>query len=581
MTDSRRFIGEILIDMGRALSRDVEQALEHQMNGDPRRIGEILVDRRVCTAEDVSCALAEQHDLPLVDLHNMDLNPSATALMDANRCAEFGVIPVDIIDGTVILALSDPVDVYALDSVQFLIDAPVEPVVATRPAIHEAIERIYGARQSMSDPAAFGRELEPGLTFVDPDARRKAAEIVRKEDDTTPILQLINLLVQQAVKNRASDIHIEPMVDRLRVRYRIDGVCYELPEQSRRIQGAVISSIKNLAELRLEEKRRPQDGKIVLKTLNRRLDLRVSALPSTHGESVVLRILDRKAVDFDLEALGLHSTDLGIWRELIRKPNGIILITGPTGSGKTTTLYGALNELNQPDRKIITVENPVEYTVNGLNQCQVNEDAGLTFHRALRAILRQAPNIILIGEIRDKETAEIAIQAALTGHLVFSTLHTNDAPSAPVRLIDMKIAPYLVGSSLQAVTAQRLVRLICPDCKAPYHEDAARLRDLGLAEDQYIGKTFYHGTGTDCGNCNNIGYRGRKGIFEIMVMDGRLREMCSKGATVDALRNQARRDGMRTLLEDGIRKILDGWTTLDEVLGVAKRHFQRDRTDVA
>jgi type II secretory ATPase GspE/PulE/Tfp pilus assembly ATPase PilB-like protein len=298
--------------------------------------------------------------------------------------------------------------------------------------------------------------------------------------------------------------------------------------------------------------------------------LRVSTLPAQHGESVVMRILDKASISFGLDQLGFHADDMKLFRGLCKKPNGIILITGPTGSGKTTTLYSALAELNKPDRKIITVENPVEYTLAGINQCQVNEAAGMTFQRALRAMLRQAPNVILVGEIRDSETAKIAIEAALTGHLVFATLHTNDAPAAITRLIDMGVAPFLVASSIQAVQAQRLVRTICPDCKQTEEIEPSRLKSVGLREEQFAGKTVYRGAG--CNTCRQTGFRGRKGIYEIMIMNNRLRDMAFRKATTDALRDQARRDGMHTLLDDGLRKVLDGWTTLEEVLAEAKQY---------
>jgi type IV pilus assembly protein PilB len=308
-----------------------------------------------------------------------------------------------------------------------------------------------------------------------------------------------------------------------------------------------------------------------MKMMGRDLDLRVSTLPATHGESVVMRILDKKNVSVGLADLGFHESDNRIFQSLIKKPNGILLICGPTGSGKTTTLYAALQELNKPDKKIITAENPVEYTISGMNQCQINPDTGMTFQRALRAMLRQAPNVILVGEIRDKETSEIAIQAALTGHLVFSTIHTNDAPSALTRLVDMGVPPFLVASSIQAVQAQRLVRMICPECRTPDTSiEPAQLRSLGLRDEQFAGRTLYRGAG--CDNCHNVGFRGRKGLFEIMVMNSRLREMCFNKGTTDELRAQARRDGMNTLLDDGLRKVLDGLTTLEEVLAEAKQY---------
>ncbi|MCW8132619.1 MAG: Flp pilus assembly complex ATPase component TadA [Planctomycetota bacterium] len=570
MSDSRRFIGEILMDMGCVTQEDVDSALEMQMNGDARKIGEIFVGQDICTSNDITAALAEQFNMEMVDLEGLSISKEVTDMVPEQQCRENHVMPIDMFDGVLTLAISDPLDLQALDNIRFMVNCQVEPVLATISAIDGAIETWYGGRESNTFKEQLTDLSQSDIEYVDTEKIKEDAERIDSEGDDAPVIKLVHLIIQEAVKNRASDIHIEPMLDRLRVRYRIDGICYEVDSPAKRLQGSVISRIKIMADLHVEEKRRPQDGKIALKMLGRNLDLRISTLPATHGESVVMRILDKKAVSFGLEELGFHDSDIRIFRGLIKKPNGIILITGPTGSGKTTTLYSALSELNKPDRKIITVENPVEYTIGGINQCQVNVDAGMTFQRALRAMLRQAPNIILVGEIRDKETSEIAIQAALTGHLVFSTLHTNDAPSALTRLIDMGVAPFLVASSIQAVQAQRLIRQICPDCKTPYEEDPARLKSVGLREEQFAGRTFYRGTG--CMTCNNIGYKGRKGIYEIMVMNSRLREMCFNKGTTDALRDQARRDGMNTLLEDGIRKVLDGWTTLDEVLGEAKQY---------
>lgn len=571
MSDTRRFIGEILMDMGCVSQDDVDRALETQMNGDARKIGEILSAEGVCTANDITAALAEQFNMEMVDLEGITIPKEVTDMVPEAQCRENHVMPIDMFDGVLTLAISDPLDLQALDNIRFMVNCQVEPVLATRSAIDTAIDTWYGGiRESDQFKDQLADLSQSEIEFVDTEKIKEDAERIDSEGDDAPVIKLVHLIIQEAVKNRASDIHIEPMLDRVRVRYRIDGVCYEVDSPAKRLQGSVISRIKIMADLHVEEKRRPQDGKIALKMLGRNLDLRISTLPATHGESVVMRILDKKSVSFGLEELGFHESDMRIFRGLIKKPNGIILITGPTGSGKTTTLYSALSELNKSDRKIITVENPVEYTIGGINQCQVNVDAGMTFQRALRAMLRQAPNIILVGEIRDKETSEIAVQAALTGHLVFSTLHTNDAPSALTRLIDMGVAPFLVASSIQAVQAQRLIRSICPDCKAPYEEDPARLRALGLRDEQFAGRTLYRGKG--CMTCNNIGFKGRKGIYEIMVMNSRLREMCFNKATTDALRDQARRDGMHTLLEDGLRKVLIGMTTLDEVMGEAKQY---------
>lgn len=567
MTDERPYLGEILMDMGCVTQENIDRALEAQMNGNTKKIGEIFIEEGVCRAEDITVALAEQFGMEMVDLEGLEIDKTVTDLLSQELCHENKVMPIDMYEGVLTVALSDPLDIQALDNIRFITNCQVEPVLATEEAITKATERWYGLAENRID-----RQLadlsQSQIEVVDTAGIREAAEAA--EADDAPIIRLVQMLITEAVKSRASDIHIEPMLEHLRVRYRIDGHCYEVEAPPKRLQGSLISRVKIMAKMKMEERRRPQDGKIALKLMGRNLDLRVSSLPATHGESVVLRILDKQAVEFTLTGLGFYADDMDIFRRLIKKPNGIILITGPTGSGKTTTLYAALNELNTPDRKIITAENPVEYTMSGVNQCDIKPDQGMTFQKALRAMLRQAPDIILVGEIRDSETAEIAIQAALTGHLVFSTLHTNDAPSALPRLIDMGIPPFLVASSIQAVMAQRLIRTICPECREPDEVDTARLRRVGLREEQYKGVTLYRGTG--CDTCRQVGYKGRKGIFEIMVMNSRLREMCFHRAPTEELREQARRDGMHTLLDDGLRKVLAGWTTLDEVLGEAKQY---------
>jgi len=571
MSDARRFLGEILMDMGCVTEEQINAALEKQMGGAKERIGEIFVSEGACGAQDITTALAEQHGMDVVELDGIEIDKSVIDMVARDLCSENKVMPIDLYDGVLTVAISDPLDMQALDNIRFVVNCQVAPVLATAEAIHNAIEKYYG--DSKWQPFEKKR-WDDGLNaddvnIVDVDGIREGAENIENAGDA-PVIKLVNLIITEAVKSRASDIHVEPMLDRLRVRYRIDGNCYEMDCPPKRLQGAIIARIKIMAQLDMAEKRRPQDGKIQLKMMGRQLDLRVSTLPATHGESVVMRILDKASISFGLDQLGFAQEDMKTFRGLIKKPNGIMLITGPTGSGKTTTLYSALNELNKPDRKIITVENPVEYTLSGINQCQVNVSAGMTFQKALKAMLRQAPNIILIGEIRDEETAHIAIEAALTGHLVFATLHTNDAPSAITRLIDMNIAPFLVASSVQAVQAQRLIRQLCPDCKQPDTVDPMRLRAVGLREEQYAGRTIYRAVG--CPSCRQRGFKGRKGIYEIMVMNGRLREMAFNKATTDNLRQQAMRDGMKTLLDDGLRKVLDGWTTLDEVLGEAKQY---------
>jgi type IV pilus assembly protein PilB len=556
------------MDMGCVAQADIDRALEAQMNGNNKKIGELFVAENLCKPDDITAALAEQFGMEMVDLAGLEIDRQVLDMISQDTCRDNKVMPIDVFDGVLTVAVSDPLDIQALDNLRFVTNMQVEPVLATAEAIMKSLDRWFGLPEDQ-----IGRQLadlsQSDIQVVDVEGIKKEADQVAADDDA-PIIRLVQLLITDAVKSRASDIHIEPMIDRLRVRYRIDGNCYEVESPPKRLQGALISRIKIMARMKMEEKRRPQDGKIAIKLMGRSLDLRVSALPATHGESVVLRILDKQSMEFTLTGLGFYADDLDIFRRMIKKPNGIILITGPTGSGKTTTLYAAITEMNQTDRKIITAENPVEYTLAGVNQCDIRPEQGMTFQKALRAMLRQAPDIILVGEIRDKETAEIAIQAALTGHLVFSTLHTNDAPSALTRLIDMGIPPFLVASSIQAVIAQRLIRTVCPECREPEEPDLPKLRSLGLREEQLAGATFVRGRG--CANCRKIGFKGRKGIFEIMTMNGRLREMCFQKATTDGLREQARRDGMHTLLDDGIRKVLAGWTVLEEVLCEAKQY---------
>jgi len=572
MSDARRFLGEILMDMGCVTQENIDAALEKQMNGEKAKIGEIFVTDSLCTPNDITSALAEQFNMEMVELTGLEIPKSVIDMVPHELCRENHIMPIDMFDGVLTVAIADPLDLQSLDNIRFVINNQVEPVLATREAIDAAIELYYGGGDQLKNQIAdlSSTQLsQMGIELIDAEKIKEQAEQLSAEDDA-PVIKLVTLIITQAVQSRASDIHIEPMMDRLRVRYRIDGNCYEMDCPPKRLQGAIIARVKIMATLDMAEKRRPQDGKIQLKLLGRNLDLRVSTLPASHGESVVMRILDKASISFGLDQLGFHNDDIKIFRTLIKKPNGVILITGPTGSGKTTTLYSALNELNKPDRKIITVENPVEYTLSGINQCQVNVAAGMTFQRALRAMLRQAPNIILVGEIRDNETAHIGIEAALTGHLVFATLHTNDAPSAITRLIDMGIAPFLVASSIQAVQAQRLIRTLCPDCKAAEPVDPGKLKAVGLREEQFAGKQLFRAVG--CPTCRNIGFKGRKGIYEIMVMNSRLREMAFQRGSTDSLRDQARRDGMNTLLDDGLRKVLDGMTTLDEVLAEAKQY---------
>jgi len=563
MAAARRMIGEILVELGVVSVQQIQQALRQQMNGDTKKIGEILVEEGLCTTEDITQALAEQHELDMVDLDGIDIPHEVVTMVEGSLARQHHIVPIDFAEGMLTVALSNPLDLYGLDELRFVLSCNIEPVLATHDAIDRALTNYYGLAEGQVDEL-LGEMGEEDVEVV------QTGDVEGGEDGATdaPIIKLVYQILTNAVKARASDIHVEPMANRIRLRYRVDGVCFDVEAPPKRLQGPIISRIKIMSGMDMAEKRRTQDGRIKINIAGKELDLRVSALPATHGESMVMRILDRENLKLGLADLGFHADDLRIFNALIKKPNGIVLITGPTGSGKTTTLYSALQALNRSDRKIITAEEPVEYHISGINQCEVRRKIGMTFQRVLRAMLRQAPNIILVGEIRDKETAEIAVQAALTGHLVFSTLHTNDAPSAITRLIDMGVAPFLVASSIQAIVAQRLVRNICNDCKVPTKPDVVRLKAVGLRDEQIQGRTFY--TGQGCASCRNSGYRGRKGLFEMMVMNSRLREMTFNKDTTDNIRAQALRDGMNTLFMDGLRKVLDSITTLEEVLAEAK-----------
>ncbi|MBN1807991.1 MAG: Flp pilus assembly complex ATPase component TadA [Planctomycetes bacterium] len=562
MVEQRKMIGEILVDLGLVAQEDIDAAIQDQMSGNSKRLGEILVEKEILEPADVTMALAEQHQMEVVDLDSLEIPREIIEVIPSDKARQLKIIPIDLDGNNLTVAIADPLDIFSLDELRFLLNMQIEPILASPEAIEDALNRYYGIDES---------QVEKYLTEFTDDI--ELVEFGEKDDgsvseDDAPVIKLVTLIMLNALKNRASDIHVEPMANRLRLRYRIDGVCYEQEPPPKRLQGPIIARIKIMANMDMAEKRRPQDGRIKISLLGRELDLRVSSLPATHGESVVMRILDKESLLLGLTDLGFMEDDYSTFQGLIKKPNGIILVTGPTGSGKTTTLYAALNELNKPDRKIITAENPVEYVLSGVNQCDVKEKIGFTFQRILRAMMRQAPNIILVGEIRDEETAEMAIHAALTGHLVFSTLHTNDAPSAITRLIDMGVAPFLAASSIQAVMAQRLVRNICKECKTPAEEDLPKLKSLGFRDDQLKGKMIYKGMGCDA--CRGVGFRGRKGIFEVMVMNNKLRELAFNKSPTDAIRNQAINDGMHTLFMDGVRKVLDGITTLEEIIGVAK-----------
>lgn len=566
MAKRRKRVGELLMEWGVINDAQLAEGLKHANTTD-KRIGEALVELEFAEEDDVTKALAVQFDMEYVDLTQNVIVPGALDLLPRDLIAKQLVLPLSRENGRIKIIITDPLDLETLDLIRFRLNCDVECAIASRSKVQRFLDTFLRPEGESIDQTIH--ELSQDGTTDAGQSSKLDAELADADDAEAPIIRMVSLLITEAVNSRASDIHIEPMSNRVRVRYRIDGVCLERDSIPKRMQGSVISRLKIMAGIDIAEKRLPQDGRIKMTVGGAQIDFRVSACPAYHGESMVLRILRPESVRIGIEALGFEHDDNQRFERIIHRPNGIFLVTGPTGSGKTTTLYGALNELNRPDRKIITAEDPVEYNFSGINQCQVREGIGLTFPTILRSMLRQAPNIILVGEIRDLDVAEVAIQAALTGHLVFSTLHTNDAPSAITRLIDMGVKPFLVASSIQAVMAQRLIRKICPNCKdvdpAP---DDFLLRQLGIDRAQLKDRPIYQGKG--CKNCNGSGYRGRQGIFEMMVMNNELRELAFKRSPVNLIRKAARASGMRNLVEDGVLKILNGITTPDEIVRSAQ-----------
>ncbi len=553
-------IGEILVKMGAATAPQIQQALALQKERGGIRLGAILIEQGVVTSEQVAQALSQQSGLEYVPLKHTKIPTNVIELVPREVAEAKTLIPLARENGAVKVAVADPYDIATLDELRFRLNLDILPVLSSPEEIRHSITNNYGvSEESIEDLTQM--EGANAVELRDESEEAGAGE----EGEDAPVIRLVTWIIAEAVKNRASDIHIEPFEKRIRIRYRIDGVCHEIEQikPPKRLQASILSRIKIMAKMQIEEKRKPQDGQIKMNLMSRNLDLRVSVIPGTWGESVVMRILEKQSFLMGLPHLGFLDNDYQKFHATIKRPNGIILVCGPTGSGKTTTLNAALSELNRPDVKIITAEDPVEYHISGINQSQVNESIGLTFARIIRAMLRQAPNIIMIGEIRDAETAEAAIEAALTGHLVFSTIHTNDAPSAVTRLIDMGIKPFLVGSSIQAIMGQRLVRVICEHCKESYLPSDKEYFAMGLNPEEVAGKPLYRGRG--CSECSDSGYKGRKGIFELMLMNRRLREMAMNKTPTPELRKEARNSGMSSLREDGIRKVLMGMTTMDEI----------------
>ena len=494
------------------------------------------------------------------DLDNLDISASIIELVPESVARENTCIPVEFIGERLVVAVTDPMNFEVMEKLRFILNRDVELTMAPKESINDAINRFYGGSETESVDSMLMEFTETAIDFTETEINEANKDA--QDEESSPIVRLVNLVITEAANMRASDIHIEPFEDRIRIRYRIDGVLVERDSPPRRLLAAFTSRIKVMARMDIAEKRRPQDGRIKTRVGGKEIDLRISVLPTNHGQAIVMRILDRDNIKVGIRSLGFSEENYRRFQNVIRRPNGIFLVTGPTGSGKTTTLYSALGELNRPDRKIITAEDPVEYYLPGINQVEVKHNIGLDFARIIRAMLRQAPNVILVGEIRDTETGEMAIQASLTGHLVFSTLHTNDAPGSVTRLIDMGVQPFLVASSLMAVMAQRLARVVCAKCGEPYQPDQTELEYFDLTAEQLENANFRRGKG--CGNCQHTGFRGRKAVFEMMMMNATLRDMAFRSEPAQNIRRQARLFGMKTLVEDAVDKAVEGITTLTE-----------------
>jgi general secretion pathway protein E/type IV pilus assembly protein PilB len=565
VTSADEFVLQLLNDKGFIDGSAIESARAkiseagYEGSEDSAVLESLLADHTV-TQKQIAQVLAEEFNMETVDLSDVRVSSEALEIVPFELANRYKVIPLEADDSEVELAVFDPLDMDAIDSISHVIKRSIVSRVAPLEDIEKAIKQYYeGAHADKVDDIFSGME--------DPDARPSQIELPSAEDaseEEAPIIKYVHMVISEALKRRASDIHMEPLEKRFRVRYRIDGVLHEVENPPKRLQPSIVSRIKLMSNVSIAEKRVPQDGRINIKVGAKVIDLRVSTLPTAFGESIVMRILDKESLRLGLPELGFFSDDQAAFERIIALPDGVFLVTGPTGSGKSTTLYSALNYINHPDRKIITVEDPVEYEMAGVNQVQVRREVGMTFAAALRSMLRQAPNIIMVGEIRDKETAEIAVNAALTGHMVFSTLHTNDAPSAVSRLIDIGIKPFLVAAAVRAVLAQRLVRRNCPNCRSACEHDEKLLNSLGIRPDQSTDASFMKGEG--CIKCNGTGFRGRVGIFEMFSVNEELQSMIYEEASLVALRDKAREMGMRNMREDGIRKVLAGVTTPQEVL---------------
>ncbi len=568
---SRR-LGDLLVADGLINAEQLRRAL-HEQRESGEKLGSILVRLNHLTEEQLQGFLSRQYGIPSITLSQLDIDPEVLRLVPAQIAKKYEVLPIKQVGTTLTLAMADPTNVFALDDVAFMTNLLVVPVVASQAAIRQAIERSYES-QAGAAPSGLSSVLSElandlnDIEVVEGDDAGATVDVfeLKESADEPPVVKLVNMILVDAIQRGSSDIHWEPYEKVFRIRFRIDGVMQEMLSPPKRLEAAIISRLKIMANLDIAERRLPQDGRIKLRYHTREIDFRVSILPTIFGEKAVLRILDKDALKLDLSSLGFDPTSLAHFEHAIRQPYGMILITGPTGSGKTTTLYSAIHTINAPDVNIMTAEDPVEYNLKGVNQVQINEGIGRTFAAALRSFLRQDPDISLVGETRDLETAQISIRAALTGHLVFSTLHTNDAPSTVARLLDMGIPPFLVASSLLLILAQRLARKICPQCREPYDLPEATLVAHGLAPTGADTVTLYKGKG--CPACNFTGMKGRVALYEVMPITEELRDMILKQASTAELRQMALSQGLKTLRQAGLAKMLEGVTTIEEVLRV-------------
>lgn len=534
------------------------------------RAEDALVKLEYVDESEINSAKASEFGYESINLDSIEIPQAVVALVPESVARENIVVPLRMDGDSLVVAINDPMKFEVIDKLRFILNREVKCEVATNDAILTAINRHYGQGESESVDSMLAEFTETAIDFTQTEIQEAetAAQTAGAEESSSPIIKLVNLIISEALNMRASDIHIEPFEDRIRIRYRIDGKLVERDSPPKRLLSSMISRIKIMASMDIAEKRRCQDGRIKTRAGQKEIDLRVSIMPTNHGQAVVMRILDRDSIKIGIRNLGFSEENYRTFQNIIRRPNGIFLVTGPTGSGKTTTLYSAIGELNRPDRKIITAEDPVEYLLQGINQVEVKHAIGLNFGKIIKAMLRQAPNIILVGEIRDLETAEMAIQASLTGHLVFSTLHTNDAPGAITRLIDMHVQPFLVASSVMAILAQRLCRRICSKCAEPYRPSESELQHFDITPEMAAAATWMRGRG--CNHCHHTGFRGRVAVHELMTMNSAVREMTFNREPTQNIRRQARLFGMKTLVEDCLDKALAGTTHVSEVFHLEK-----------